>query len=426
MFGSEFNADVVPVAHLHIRGAPPIFAWFWSISTASTIVVLVLTVKHLSSLFLVGSNIKWQQKTVFHAPLAILYNKIFTFFPLTTLVSWAALFAPKFCLMFLMILRFYEVWCLLWFWELMVDLLNGPNDAFRILSRHQPYKVLNVPPLCCFPCLCQKRSFTKGDLIGSWWLTAQYGCFALLSILSVVISEDIRTAFTVLSAVSMLVCMYGLFILYKASHNESSEFHLTQKFVVIKVAVVLMKVLELVFKIPGIVEGIDDIYDEALMSMAWFNFVMNALSVPITIAAMLSFPSREVELRHVKHSDKPLETGKLRRGVSRAGSVTRLLEGDKFSEDHKPSSDVITSKSTSPSPTPSDTHLDAIPNSTRASSKENASPSSEEIMATCNVCIAESPKKTFHVCVIGSLSPSAHRMPDSQSETAELHSTSAF
>lgn len=39
----------------------------------------------------------------------------------------------RFALMFQLLLHLYEVGCLLWFWELMVDFLNGPEEACEVL-----------------------------------------------------------------------------------------------------------------------------------------------------------------------------------------------------------------------------------------------------------------------------------------------------
>lgn len=301
VLSSGFDAENVPLVPIHLKQAPVTYRWFWCISSIATFVVATLAIKQLVSYSLVGAKIKRETKTVFHPQLAGLYTQLFLFFPLSGIVSWAALFAPKFCMMFVLLLRLYEVWCLLGFWELMVDVLNGPDDAFQTLQTQTEAKIRHVPPFCCFPCFHRKRKFCKNDLILSWWLTAQYGVFAVVAILSIVISEQVHTVLTLIGTFSIFVCMYGLFILYHASKVVSQEFHLTKKFALIKVSVLVMKAMEILVNIPGVIAAENETYDEALMGMAWLNFVVSISAVPFTVVALFVFPSSEIDVRHLKH-----------------------------------------------------------------------------------------------------------------------------
>lgn len=337
---TDFNSDIVPHLALHLLKAPPLFKTLWVLSTCSTIIVVLLSLKHLSVLILTGTKLRRERDTVFQPILATLYKCIFCFFPLMAVLSWAALFAPRLSLMFLLVVRLYEFGCLMWFWELMVDLLDGPDSAFRILSAKEPRHVLKVFPCCLTPFIYSKRRLRKRDICISWWLVAQYGPVNVISILTVALSSHLQTLFTGLSATSLVACMHGLFIIYASSHSESKEFRLTLKFLVIKLSVMIIKVVEILVRIPGVVRGHDFPYNEALMGMTWLCVSMNTTAFIFTIAAMISFPAREISARLDKHIDAVnMRVGSLEFVGNRYGKDTSTEEMVCLSPQKKPPGD---------------------------------------------------------------------------------------
>lgn len=311
---TDFNPDIVPHLALHLLKAPPCFQTLWVVSTSCTLLVVLLAIKHLSSLVIIGTRLRRDRDTVFQPILVTIYKRIFCFFPLMGILSWSGLFAPKLSLMFLLVLRLYEFGCLMWFWELMIDLLDGPENAYRILAAKAPRNVLKVFPCCLTPWIYSKRRLRKRDISISWWLVAQYGPVNVVSILTVALSSHLQSLFTGLSAASLVVCMHGLFIMFASSHGESKEFRLTFKFMVIKLSVVLIKLVEILIRIPGVVPAYHFPYNEALMGMAWLCFAMNIGSLVFTIAAMLAFPAKEISARLEKHMEKIKARASINRG----------------------------------------------------------------------------------------------------------------
>eukprot|EP00923_Selenidium_pygospionis_P043951 GHVN01075866.1.p1 GENE.GHVN01075866.1~~GHVN01075866.1.p1 ORF type:complete len:331 (-),score=46.42 GHVN01075866.1:1504-2496(-) len=244
------------------------------------------------------------------------------------LLSWAAMFAPKLSLMFLLVLRLYEFLCLLWFWELMIDILDGPDSAYRILSTKEPRYVLKVFPCCLIPFIYSKRRLRKRDISISWWCVAQYGPVNVVSILSVALSSHLQSFFTGLSTVSLILCMHGLFIIYAASHKESLEFRLTFKFIVIKSSVMIVKGVEVLVRIPGVVKPYPFPYNEALMGMAWLCLAMNIASLIYTVLATFAFPAKDVTVRLDKH----IEIEKLKIHPMDAESGLRTQNDEELTE----------------------------------------------------------------------------------------------
>eukprot|EP00922_Rhytidocystis_sp_ex-Travisia-forbesii_P043819 GHVS01065343.1.p1 GENE.GHVS01065343.1~~GHVS01065343.1.p1 ORF type:complete len:259 (-),score=13.03 GHVS01065343.1:449-1225(-) len=157
LMATKINDGLTLAYHLH--NAPSIFRWLWGISSVVAASCFLLWLKHIISLSRAGHKLRKQQQTVFAPQLFSLYVKIFTFFPLIGVLGWASVFLPRFSLMFSLLLHLYEVACLMWFWQLMVDLLDGPDNAVEILSTHPPRLVWNVPPLCFLSYVMKPRYF---------------------------------------------------------------------------------------------------------------------------------------------------------------------------------------------------------------------------------------------------------------------------
>eukprot|EP00922_Rhytidocystis_sp_ex-Travisia-forbesii_P043818 GHVS01065342.1.p1 GENE.GHVS01065342.1~~GHVS01065342.1.p1 ORF type:complete len:369 (-),score=47.98 GHVS01065342.1:236-1342(-) len=204
--------------------------------------------------------------------------------------------------MFSLLLHLYEVACLMWFWQLMVDLLDGPDNAVEILSSHPPRLIWNVPPLCFLSYFMKHRYFSSGDIVWSWWLVAQYGVLSVVNVLLAVISEKTKERFQYGTVLSLLLCMWGLFVIFRASRKESREFRLPGKFLCLKLIVVVIKGSEILFRIDALIFASSGLYSKFVMSQIWASFVPGVIALPFTLLAMRVFPSKDIHIRHVKHT----------------------------------------------------------------------------------------------------------------------------
>eukprot|EP00921_Rhytidocystis_pertsovi_P012785 GHVQ01020774.1.p1 GENE.GHVQ01020774.1~~GHVQ01020774.1.p1 ORF type:complete len:489 (+),score=51.56 GHVQ01020774.1:781-2247(+) len=291
----------------HLTNAPAIFNWLWGTSAFVASACFLLWAKHVWQLTRVGNIIRRQNDTVFPPKLFAIQVKMFTFFPLIGVLGCASVFLPRFSLMFSLLLHLYEVACLMWFWELMVDLMDGPDMAVNTLSDHSPRRVWFVPPLCCLCWFSKPRHFRREDIVYSWWLVAQYSVLSVVSVLMAVISEKAKERFQYGTVVSLGMCMWGLFVIYRASHNESSEFHLTAKFVCLKLIVFVIKGAEIILRIEGLMIDSTGMYSQNVMSHIWTSFIPGMAALPFTLLAIYAFPTKDLYNRHVKHSASKAE-----------------------------------------------------------------------------------------------------------------------
>eukprot|EP00382_Lankesteria_abbotti_P002017 CAMPEP_0113844242 /NCGR_PEP_ID=MMETSP0372-20130328/139_1 /TAXON_ID=340204 /ORGANISM="Lankesteria abbotti" /LENGTH=440 /DNA_ID=CAMNT_0000813245 /DNA_START=390 /DNA_END=1712 /DNA_ORIENTATION=- /assembly_acc=CAM_ASM_000359 len=252
--------------------------------------------KHTTTIFFAGWKTKKYLGTTFIPLQHALYIKIYLFVPILAALTWASLFSLKFSLMFELLIHLYEAGCLLWFWTLNVNFLGGTETGNVILNAIQPKtRVLSAPPFCCCPCLAKQRGWTQGDLRLSYALVIQYGVFAVVSVLSLAISQGVFKVFSWISSVSLLVCMYGIMIVFKMSRQKLKRYNLGSKLAVLKVVVFGYKGIELILQIPHLVARRSILYSEVVMRGAWRSALTNSFMLPMAFLASWAFNVKELE-----------------------------------------------------------------------------------------------------------------------------------
>lgn len=196
--------------------------------------------------------------------------------------------------------------------------------------RFGPYNVLSVPPFCKPARYLVARPFRKNDLRLSFHLVGQYVVFATISTLSRAISQDFIILFQVLGLSSLLVAMYGLVVLFRATTRiiPREECHLEWKFAAIKIAVFAVKGSEILLRYVPIVVGYGSPYGKAVMGQAWGNLFVNLACVPIIAVAVYAYPTRDLSRRYSSFHE------------SRSGMLIALLSNLLVSQADHPSSSV--------------------------------------------------------------------------------------
>jgi len=193
----------------------------------------------------------------------------------------------------------------------------------RALRAGGKKKHFGVPPFgCCLRPLMSPHNLTPQHLMLARWFFQQYAVVVVLgSIFSAwcVLALELETWKVVVKVVGILqkisgfVAIYGLMILYVATHDLLENWRTTSKFVAIKVVVLLCTFQEMIMSIimenVGPMQCIADIHEgipEALMDVHrdhfWNMYLTSLESVIVAVLVMRAFPASEIRnLDHEQH-----------------------------------------------------------------------------------------------------------------------------
>jgi len=298
----------------------PLFVASLVIGTLSLLATLGLAVRHVSMLQ--------------RAPLGWLRTpyQLIMIYPVAWGISaFLTIICPRSSLLAELIRGQSEAFALYMFMEILFMLMsvasmgkNGHPIGEAILDAmnsdgEQPY--FAVPPLgCCFK-RCAPRHFMSARLLlHISWLVKQYiiaeffiSIFGLWIMMAArePTGRALKLACTVVLKVSGISAVYGLFVLYKGTHELLHRWHTTQKFLSIKFVILLSMIQSHV--LGPIIEHVRELDKTCLMDPNepgnmefvinhWTAVVLSVEAVLMAVLVMAAFPASEVDEAGVEHS----------------------------------------------------------------------------------------------------------------------------
>jgi len=234
-----------------------------------------------------------------HAILMILMIPIFS------ITSYLSMWLLRIAVILEFIRAVYESIILYVFLLIMANMLGGLKKAPAVLINLPRGNYLAVPPLacCCRPC-CPHIKITPGWMSTIKVLVIQYCVIKPVTIGLAIIfyfagGEDPEAAdsppfiiLRLIGTVSVLVCAYGLFIFYKATHNVLAEYRTGLKFATVKAIVLLAAIQGIVVQLlirAGSVKGTDYLTPEE-QGEIWNNFLLTVEMFIISFMFAAAFP----------------------------------------------------------------------------------------------------------------------------------------
>jgi len=221
------------------------------------------------------------------------------------------------------------------FGSLLMNLLAGdnihdPNDiehrASLVLAQLPPAEYLKVPPCCCF-FLCgphtHPRQFTATLVQFLRGCLRQFVVIGpLTSIVALCLelegSLSVKTRNTVLvvrvvGTVSIMVAMWAMAVLYKATRHKLSRFRTSIKFIAIKLMLLTTAVQEMVIATylkqhKGEDENSNHRFTSSFKAQFYMSFVVCVEGSLLTLLLLFAFPGRE--LQQINAESRASLTGK--------------------------------------------------------------------------------------------------------------------
>eukprot|EP00808_Paulinella_micropora_P012437 g51074.t1 len=242
--------------------------------------------------------------------------------------SFLALFVPRAFYLFEFIRITTEAFALMMFQHSMILLMAaqggkgcgyGPQGEYtrqsnKALCALPPQRIWSVPPLGCFFRKCEKpRTLTVLKVHIATALVTQYMYVApIMSVLEIMVllnikAPEMETAFISAVAISsMLIAVYGLFVLYAATHNVlGQDFNTTSKFAAVKALVILEKATSWTLKLLGKWFGVyflsaeqTPAYDDVARQMLLVSYLTVVESVFLTMLMKRAFPPSDLAVAH--------------------------------------------------------------------------------------------------------------------------------
>jgi len=198
------------------------------------------------------------------------YYRIVNAFPLVvSFTCWFQIVAPSAALPALVVQEVWEAVALHYFAMAIISLMGGADDVVKTLSNTPSSGMFRssnrwcVPPLCCLvpvlPCLFRDGTskFDTALLFKLRLMIEQYCYIAPVTVTVTTVIELLSgphpnsnseqqqqqllmgAMLQQVQTVSMLICLYALFFLYKATHDALERFNTTKKFLAIKSMILL-------------------------------------------------------------------------------------------------------------------------------------------------------------------------------------------
>lgn len=261
------------------------------------------------------------------------YLRISSMARVFAVTSALSLLAPRAWLLWHLCQRMMEAWALSTFGFLLFLLLwehaervpasheeswtgrvfdNGMN-VMSVLAAHGPGKHFAVPPLCCILAPCLRPGYLSSRQL--LWIVSALNQFVIITPIIVIVYlwavlvealadlPWLPLALKFTQKASTLTALYGLFVLYSATHNALRAWNTTRKFIAIKafliVALVQEPAVELLVELAE-GDGADD--STCIHGHNWAHFVCMWLlcleSVPMAVLLAKAFPAEELKPSH--------------------------------------------------------------------------------------------------------------------------------
>jgi len=309
----------LPFAQEHIQIAPKPFRYI-IIPVAGCCLLITLFVagrlalQHLAE----GDRRRIEQRKVFRPKATTSTVYVVLLFPVISLMSFLACIAPRNTVLLLVIARSYEAIAMYAFFELLVCMMGDPEEAVAEMEKQEPFKIYGMPPLfCCYPCV-PRMTMNRDRFIVARNLVLQYCFFGPMTYLVhawndgyvpwVGIREPKQWAARHLvghgaKLISTLLCFWGLFQLYRATHFRLRDLETTKKFAIIKVMLILCEVVHLaMYAMKKYYDFSDDpVYTDEIMTNAWIQMATCVLVVPLTLCLPPAFPVKDWETLDRNH-----------------------------------------------------------------------------------------------------------------------------
>jgi hypothetical protein len=225
--------------------------------------------------------------------------------PVFSITSYLSMFLLRIAVILEFVRAIYESIILYVFLLIMANMLGGMKKAPAVMINLPRGNYLAVPPLaCCFRPCCPHIKVTPKWLKIIKVLVLQYAivkpatiCLALIFFFAG--GQDPESAdqprfvaLRLIGTVSVLVCAYGLFIFYKATHEVLAEYKTGLKFATIKAIVLLAAIQGVVIQgliNAGKVKGTDFLTPEE-QGEIWNNFLLVVEMFVISFMFAAAFP----------------------------------------------------------------------------------------------------------------------------------------
>jgi len=303
----------LPFAREHIQKAPREIRYFM-IPVAvcafifTSIIVGKLAYEHMAE----GERRRERERKVFRPKATNCIIYVILLFPVISFTSCMALIAPRNSVLLLIVARTYEAIALFAFFELLVCMMGDPEEAVSQMEREEPFRIYGMPPLCCCYCFVPRMTMNRNRFLVARNLVLQYCVVAPLATLlnawnngyvpwdgsrepkqvvaGLLVSRGAKVA-------STLLCFWGLFQLYKATHFRLEQLETTKKFALIKIMLVLCEAVHLVKYIASQYYDFSDdtVYTDEVMVDAWGQMGTCLLLAPLACFVPAAFPVKDLD-----------------------------------------------------------------------------------------------------------------------------------
>jgi len=199
----------------------------------------------------------------------------------------------------------FEAWLLYTFYRVILALLGGEHKALVLASKEVPRKLLASPPLCFLICCTKKSTLTK-----KLFKLSKYTVLQLCIVRPILFVVGLCLQFNglyvpgvlnykqgypyvaTLSTISAFTCLYGLFVIYRATHATLHEHKTTFKFVTVKLLILLGASQSIILSILVRLNVFKstDLFPAHTKAEAWTNFLLTIESAIIAVLMNMAFP----------------------------------------------------------------------------------------------------------------------------------------
>ncbi|XP_045159606.2 organic solute transporter subunit alpha-like [Mercenaria mercenaria] len=181
-------------------------------------------------------------------------------YPVVCIMSLISVLVPTSSTLMTLMSACYISFCIYIFIMMTIECYGGPDKMIGTLADDKV--ILNTPPCCCCLCCILKPITLTRKSLKTFEILAMQVMFVrpIVLFIAAVMWTDGRynnkisvdepyVYITVVSAISTLLSMYGLIVIFRASRLHLKHYHLALKFVPLQATIILVNLQRLVFSI---------------------------------------------------------------------------------------------------------------------------------------------------------------------------------
>jgi len=295
----------LPYLSDHVKQAPTRFIVLWVVACASTLLCVAIIGYHWWCHFRVGDELRKSRGRVLLPRQTRLTFKILVMVPQLALFSCVGLFYIRLGRLFGLFSNLAYMTALFALWDLLCEMLGGPERCIAVLHHEPPMKFLTEFWIC--KCLrpLDGRRFHLSHFYWSRIMVMQHAMIGPALLLTQTLVEDFMPMLDWVGILSQVVCGYGLSILIAASRKPLREYRSDWKAWMVMISdPAIMQYLRLVLtylahrRVCAALLNQQEpapSYTEEVMSEAYANCLTCVLTVPLSLWAVYAFPAREVK-----------------------------------------------------------------------------------------------------------------------------------